>query len=253
MTLTVLFSVFNGGFEQEDNIWLEWLDSPSLFFWNPSRSWCCICGSGLVWTQWILVKGTPASILVNLFSSEEDITEDFFPRCLTDYSTSGGPIIALFYSIFPVVVSAIITVCYIGVWITIQVTKNHKLEVKAGISCLPSVQTFVKVRKVSCLLSTLQYFQCLWILSNASVKVYVELVSVGCFGSYFAELVCMVPTTRFIWIFRFKHDGWIVSMRVKRQRKSDGNIRKLLKFWHCLLFLTWRSGCRGLFTVFGHL
>ena len=48
--------------------------------------------------------------------------EYFRCRCLTDYSTSGGPIIALFYSMFPVLVSAFITVCYIGVWITIQVT-----------------------------------------------------------------------------------------------------------------------------------
>ena len=41
-------------------------------------------------------------------------------RCFGDMRTSGGPIVGLFYSLFPVVVTGIITVCYVGVWVTIQ-------------------------------------------------------------------------------------------------------------------------------------
>ena len=47
-----------------------------------------------------------------------------FRRCLADYGTSGGPIIALFYSVFPMGVTAIVTICYVGVWITIQVSSS---------------------------------------------------------------------------------------------------------------------------------
>ena len=36
--------------------------------------------------------------------------------------TSGGPIVSLFYSLFPIVTAVIITVCYVGIWVTIQVT-----------------------------------------------------------------------------------------------------------------------------------
>ena len=42
-------------------------------------------------------------------------------RCFADMRTSGGPILALVYSIFPVIATGIITVCYVGVWVTIKV------------------------------------------------------------------------------------------------------------------------------------
>lgn len=37
--------------------------------------------------------------------------------------STGGPIISLFYACFPIGVTVIVSVCYIGVWITIQVRK----------------------------------------------------------------------------------------------------------------------------------
>ena len=42
-------------------------------------------------------------------------------RCFGDMRTSGGPIVSLFYSLFPIGTAVIITVCYLGIWITIKV------------------------------------------------------------------------------------------------------------------------------------
>ena len=43
--------------------------------------------------------------------------------CFGDMRTSGGPIVSLFYSLFPIITAVIITVCYIGIWITIKVSQ----------------------------------------------------------------------------------------------------------------------------------
>ena len=48
-------------------------------------------------------------------------------RCFGDSRTSGGPIVALFYSLFPVATAGFITVCYVGVWVTIQVSIYRSL------------------------------------------------------------------------------------------------------------------------------
>ena len=44
-------------------------------------------------------------------------------RCFGDMRTSGGPIVSLFYSLFPIITAVIITVCYVGIWITIKVSQ----------------------------------------------------------------------------------------------------------------------------------
>ena len=49
------------------------------------------------------------------------ISKNYYCKCLGDYSSPGGPIVAMYLSIYPIAVTVIITVCYMGVWITIQV------------------------------------------------------------------------------------------------------------------------------------
>ena len=56
----------------------------------------------------------------------------FFDRCLGDYGSAGGPVIALFLSIYPICVAVIITACYVGVWITIQVNILGTLGIICG-------------------------------------------------------------------------------------------------------------------------
>ena len=65
------------------------------------------------WIQWILQEPFKETSWNNVMHSF---------RCFGDMRTSGGPIVSFFYSLFPVVIAGIITVCYMGVWITIQVT-----------------------------------------------------------------------------------------------------------------------------------
>ncbi len=42
-------------------------------------------------------------------------------RCLANFGSSGGPTIALFYACFPVGCAIMVSVSYVGVWLTIQV------------------------------------------------------------------------------------------------------------------------------------
>ena len=47
-------------------------------------------------------------------------------RCFGDMRTSGGPIVSLFYSLFPIITAVIITVCYVGIWVTIKVSQLQR-------------------------------------------------------------------------------------------------------------------------------
>ena len=66
-------------------------------------------------------------------------------RCFGDMRTSGGPIVSFFYSLFPVVIAAIITVCYVGVWVTIQVTICRPLSSSLQRVLCTSVFCFVSI------------------------------------------------------------------------------------------------------------